>query len=255
MSIPVVLMGQQSGPIRILTPIDSSHYALYGVGSLNSESLNNQVNGSGKLAGYANLYKHQDLSSYSISLAVNRNASNNDSTLATTLLFPEVGKASFIGTFHALWSIDRKSTRHTQFFGPFVQSSIKSIKGERTVEHSNHDTTTNFNVLDWQFGVQYIKDLGSRTSNPAFFSASLFFNLYDIPDEDNEDYRFIFNQKTMPSSFKALGIKLSLEIKSIQLFGDFRHVFGNAEKVPSRDLRGFNMNVGVIFNAGFVEVN
>lgn len=245
------LYSQQSSSLSTLLPISKVDFGLYGIGSLNSEAFNN-VNSSGKLSGFVSLYKKQDKNSLSLLMAVNRNANNNDSTIASTLLFPEVGKASFIGTLNWLWTINKGEDKN-QFLGAFFQGSFKDIKGKRLIDSLNRDTSATFTILDWQLGLRYIKSVYHSDDDHVFFSASTFINFYNIPDEDNSDYRYIFNESKMPSSFFSVGAKLTLEVNRMQLFGDFRQTLGPESFLPNRELRGFNFNVGVIFNADFVE--
>lgn len=240
---------QQGGSVVSILPGSGKHYGLYGIGNLNTESFNN-VNGSGKLAGYV-VFGQNKFYSTSAYIAVNRNATNNDSTLASTLLFPDVGKSSFIGTFNYI----RKINHTNHFLGGFCEGAFKFIKGERTIKTTGRDTSLLFSILDWRFGVRYIKHLTPPAAGavPATFGASIFLNYYNIPDEDNGDYRFIFDNNAMPSDFWGFGAKITMEVNKVALFADFRHVFGSEIKMPNRDLRGFNLNVGVVFNGDLFE--
>ena len=42
--------------------------------------------------------------------------------------------------------------------------------------------------------------------------------------------------------------KVSFEVNGLQIFGDFRHVFGSEEELPVPDLKGFSYNIGFSFN-------
>jgi len=187
--LSVAAGAQQSGSLAGILPGSGKHFGLNGIGSLNTESFNN-VNGSGKLSGYMQLlHNHNENYSLTTHLSFNRNATNNDSTLASTLLFPDIGKSSFIGT---VYYITRKnSSRH--YLGFFGQGSFKTIKGQRKIKPSDGDTTLTFAILDWQLGIRYFNEVYTMSPDKVIFSASAFFNYYNIPDEDNGDYRYIFN--------------------------------------------------------------
>lgn len=248
-AISLIVNAQQSGSLAGLLPGSGKHFGLDGIGSLNTESFNN-VNGSGKLSGYMQLL-HKNNHRYSLTthLSFNRNATNNDSTLASTLLFPDIGKSSFIGTLNYIF----RQPNSNHYIGFFGQGSFKTIKGHRKIKQSERDTALTFAILDWQLGIRYFNTVYSVSPDKVIFSASAFLNFYNIPDEDNGDYRYIYDNEKMPSSFPALGVKICLEINRLQLFADFRQIYGSDKKVPDRDLRGFNLNIGVIFNADFYE--
>lgn len=199
--LSVAAHAQQSGSLAGLLPGSGKHFGLDGIGSLNTESFNN-VNGSGKLSGYMQLL-HKNNSNHSLTthLSFNRNATNNDSTLASTLLFPDIGKSSFIGTVNY---ITRKNNS-PHFIGLFGQGSFKTIKGQRKIKPSDGDTTLTFAILDWQLGIRYFNEVYTAGTDRVIFSASAFFNYYNIPDEDNGDYRYIFNNTKMPLPFLHSG--------------------------------------------------
>ena len=253
--IPVFgVKAQQGASLQFISPGSEKNIALYGIGNLNTEALTN-INAAGKFSGALRLDNKSDTRKWTFFLSVNRNASNGDSTLATTLLFPEVGKAAFIGTLNSMWKLYPNRAGQTAYIGGFCQGTFKSINGKRNIKTTGRDTTALFTMLDWEIGIRYLRNVFDdiSTNTHCLFSASLFLNYYNIPDEDNDDYRLIFNEPRMPSDFLGLGVRLAVEINRAQVFGDFRHVFGSSEKIPNRDLRGVNLNVGVIFNADIIE--
>src|SRR5687767_7672150 len=79
--------------------------ALYGIGNLNTETLN-KVNSSGKIAvSIIPFFNNTNNRYWEIYLSFNKNASNNDSILASTLLFPEVGNHSFLATVRRVYPV------------------------------------------------------------------------------------------------------------------------------------------------------
>ena len=75
-------------------------FGLYGIGNTNTETFNN-INSSGKLSGYIRPFKGKvkGVATFvDINFAFNVNASNTDSLVANTILFPDVGNNSFSGS-------------------------------------------------------------------------------------------------------------------------------------------------------------
>jgi hypothetical protein len=240
--LPCFLEAQQGASLQFISPSNTDRVALYGIGNINTEALAN-VNASGKFSGAFRLNNNSAIRKWTLFVSANRNASNGDSTLGTTLLFPEIGKASFIGTLNYMWKVNPADT--STFLGTFFQGSFKTINGKRSLKNSDIDTTAVFTMLDWQLGFRYLKVVAPNTR----LSASAFLNYYNVPNEDNADYRLIFNDNNMPSEFWAIGVKIAAEINRLQFFADFRQTLGKETRMPSRDLRGFNLNIGFIFNA------
>jgi hypothetical protein len=227
---------------------------LYGIGSLNSETLS-KINSSGKIA--VSIVPHYNESKrrfFEVYLSFNKNATNSDSILASTVLFPEVGNHSFLATIRRVYAIKGRGNRledEGHYLAPFFEFSQKNIKVDTS---SNQGKNTNgfFSTLIYTFGYSYIFN---RTieKTPIGFSVSPYVSAINIPDEDNEDYRKIFNSQTLPSTLYSFGIKTVFQIKGFQIFADMRHLWGSSSKVP-RDLRGFNSNIGVTFNADIFEL-
>lgn len=222
-----------------------STWGLYGIGNVNTESFNN-LNSSGKLSGFIRPFR-SDYSYGTINFSFNVNASNNDSLLANTFLFPDVGQSSiFLNTeYSVVWhTITGYHLLHS-----FAELSSKTIKGR--IE----DSVRYFNTLNWALGIRYqylFKDGDDNVS----FSCSPFLSIVNVPDEDNEDYRYLFTKdsnSSLKSAIKSIGFKFAFQYNQFQFFADLRHVLGNESQIPVRALRGFNSNVGVIFNAQIFE--
>jgi hypothetical protein len=227
---------------------------LYGIGSLNSETLS-KINSSGKIA--VSIVPHYNESKrrfFEVYLSFNKNATNSDSILASTVLFPEVGNHSFLATIRRVYAIKGRGNRledEGHYLAPFFEFSQKNIKVD-TSSNQGKNTSGFFSTLIYTFGYSYIFN---RTieKTPIGFSVSPYVSAINIPDEDNEDYRKIFNSQTLPSTLYSFGIKTVFQIKGFQIFADMRHLWGSSSKVP-RDLRGFNSNIGVTFNADIFEL-
>lgn len=227
---------------------------LYGIGNLNSETLN-KLNSSGKIA--VSIVPHFNIEKqrfFELYLSFNKNASNNDSILASTVLFPEVGNHSFLATVRRVYALKGKNNRlknEGHYLAPFFEFSQKNIKVDTSTKQGKN-TSGFFSVLSYTFGYSYIFN---RTIDKTSlgFSISPYLCAVNIPDEDNDDYRKIFNSPSLPSTLYSFGIKTVFQIKGFQIFADMKHTWGSDKKLP-RDLRGFNSNVGVVFNADIFEL-
>jgi hypothetical protein len=113
---------------------------LYGIGNLNAEALSS-VNSSGKLQVSVAFMQtdSKDLTAY---LSFNKNATNKDTLLPSTVLFPEIGNHSFLGTLEykkrigSETSIVDPETSQTVYkshwLGLFGEFSHKKLKLNRT---------------------------------------------------------------------------------------------------------------------------
>ncbi len=222
---------------------------LYGIGNLNTETLN-KINSSGKIALSIIPYFNPANNKYwEVYFSFNKNATNSDSILASTILFPEVGNHSFLATIRRVYPI-KSSSEH--FLSPFFEFSEKNIKVD-TATSQGKNTSGYFSTLTYTFGGSYI--FNTSINKTSFgFSISPYISVMNVPDEDNDDYRKIFKSPELPSTLVSLGIKTVFQIKGFQIFADLRHLLGSETKVPVRELRGFNSNIGITFNADIFEL-
>ena len=222
-------------------------FGLYGIGNTNTEAFNN-VNSSGKLSGYIRPFKSflgkmRIPAFIDVNFAFNVNASNTDSLLASTFLFPDVGKNSFSGTVVFNLALGKKPDFY--LISPFFEFANKSIKGR------NADSTRNFYTINSTVGVsfQYMLIQGKDI---VAFSMSPYLASVHVPDPGRKDYKYLFtgNEETiMKTAVNSWGVKIVFQYNSFQIFADFRTVRGSAIDVPVETLRGFHPNIGIIFNA------
>jgi len=239
---------------------------IYGIGNLNSESFDN-LNAGGKVTAYIKPQQGKK-TSLTFYLSFNKNASNNDSLLASTLIFPEVGNNAFLGTIDFLRKYDMPtefigngqiSKRHA--WGPFFEFSHKNIKTD-TVNNNKESQTLYFSTLHYTFGLRYLFTFSNKylqnnkeVNDYGGLSLSTFLSFMNIPDEDSTDYKKVLKNnfkdytENVKDHFWSFGVKIVFQMKEFQVFADLRQVLGKPENVPIRDLRGFNSNIGIVFNA------
>jgi hypothetical protein len=224
------------------------HFSFYGIGNLSNETLQ-KINGGGKLAlsfntnGATNRFFP---STYYLSF--NKNASNSDSVLVSTLVFPETGNHTFLASaFWTLCDAEKNNLRtNAQFFFEFA---TKKIGVKDTAKFGQEEKA--FQTLHYTAGLRYTYGITKRRDEKDYNAAlgfSLFASNTNIPDEDNPALESIINGKAEKNSFWSAGIKIGIEINGFQIFADLRHVFGDEQKLPIKDLKGFNSNIGVAFN-------
>lgn len=215
---------------------------LIGIGNLNTETFK-ELNSAGKLSGYIRPLRNQK-NFITINFGFNVNATNSDTLLPLTFLFPDVGRSSFnIGVDYSFAANSTSNEAH--LLSPFIEFYTKNMKAIKKDEEKSFATLTYVAGGRYQY---YLKD----GEDEFTFTSSVFLSVLNVPDEDNEDYRFLFTGDTnskLSSVIPSVGCKFSLQVNRFQIFADIRHVLGSEEKVPVRSLRGFNSNIGVIFNA------
>jgi hypothetical protein len=253
----VMCFAQQNLSFTALTPILSKdksksvpthHFSFFGVGNLSDETLE-KINGGGKLGLAFNTNgATKAILPSTYFLSFNKNASNTDSILASTLVFPETGNHSFLATTFWKLSDDTKDDlrTNTQLFFEFT---TKKIAVRDTLKFGEDEKA--FQTLHYTAGLRYTYGI-SKKRDEKDYNASIGFNLFisntNIPDEDNEALEGIINGKAKKNSFWSAGVKIGVEVNGFQIFADLRHVFSNEKKLPIKDLKGFHSNIGVAFN-------
>jgi hypothetical protein len=241
-------------PAKGILPKDSisivktvaEQFAIYGIGNVSDEALKN-LNAGGKIAVSFTAPKKGWAAPLNYFASFNKNASNTDSLLSTVLVFPEVGSHSF--SFTSFWM---EPGSQNGFFLEFVTKKIK-----------NEVDTTNFKSVEYVFNTLHYTAGYSRGFNKVSVInnkeyslgcyISGFLSYVNIPDEDHESFEKIARLSARNNSFLAAGAKVAFEINGFQFFADIRNVFGSKEKLPLKDLKGFNSNIGVSFNTEVVK--
>lgn len=221
-----------------------SNWGLYGIGNLNTEAFNN-LNAGGKISGFKRLYR-QERCFTTIYFSMNRNAANNnDSLLAGTFLFPDIGSSAIALTLEHNHRFNfANGSNH--IFGALLEFSNKSIR------LNPNDTVRHFSTLNYSAGVRYMNS--TKTDDfYVVFGVTPYLAMTNVPDEDNGDYRYLFKSSALPSAVWSVGTRFLIQINNFQAFADLRHVLGSESKLPIRELRGFTSNIGFVFNAEVFE--
>lgn len=224
-------------------------FGVYGAGNLNKEQLE-KFNASGKFSCYISpmITPKSNLTLY---LSFNMNATNNDSLLPSTLLFPEIGSNSFLGTAEYSYLFNSKKANQEHFIVPFLEFSTKNIKASQDTAIGK-SAVYHFSTLNYTLGCKYVfhyRKTVEEATNDVYFSMAGYLSYLNIPNQDTADYRILLKSKTMNDNLWAAGIKVGVQYNNFSIFADFRHVLGSEKRIPVRELRGFNSNIGVIFNA------
>lgn len=226
-------------------------FGVFGVGNLNKEQLE-KFNASGKFSCYIRpLIK--DNSNLTFYLSFNKNATNNDSLLASTLIFPEIGNNSFLGTVEYSFLANGKNPKPNQehFIVPFFEFSNKNIMASLDTANAKSQAY-HFSTLNYTVGLKYLFHYSKtieKEDNNVYFSLSGYASYLNIPNQDTADYRILLKSKTISDNLWSIGLKAGVQYNNFSIFADFRHVLGTDKRIPVRELRGFNSNIGVVFNA------
>lgn len=227
---------------------DEPNFRIFGVGNISDETLKS-INAGGKavLAYYPNPTAIKWQGNYYISY--NKNATNTDSALSTTLVFPESGNHSFL--MHGFWkTLKKRPDESHSYYGPFAEFAFKKITNKKDTTDPKFQEFS-FNTLHftagykWGYSKEKIIDHKKQNMGVEF---SVFASVVNIPDEDHANFERIINRTATVNSFGMAGFKVSFDVNSFQIFSDIRHVFGSSTDLPIKDLKGFNYNIGVSFN-------
>jgi hypothetical protein len=255
------------------TPAKPVRFAIIGIGDVSSQTLSN-INAAGKLSFYAKPYstyflkkdkgsdgktikengvakKHKTNKELltSVFVSLNVNASNKDTLVEGTILFPDLGNSSVLLTpeigILAHNPDPNENDGWSYYYGLLSEFTNKKIAA--TKKRSGGDTSVYFNVNSITVGVKggvfYQPDNNTVLSVMGVF----YFNYVHIPDKDSTDFRYILRQPKLSTSFNSIGCKITFGINDFQIYADVRHTFYNPDEVISdRGLASFNANVGVI---------
>lgn len=269
------VFAQQNFINKFVTPENSDQYGLtlkddtrvgiVGIGSLNTEELT-KTNSSGKLAAFF-IPARWDISPKNtkakwylvptLYTSYNINATNNDSLLSSTVLFPELGNSSFLGTVELAFSHiskkDLNSVHSISVLGEFANKSVRV---------NNKDTNVFFNVLNYTVGLKFMStryvSYGKDTV-PMSLAITPYLHWANVPNEDNGDYRYLLDgpdvagQPVLPSTLSGWGVKVAFSLKDFQFFADFRNVTDTKDRILNRSLKGYTSNLGVIVSASILE--
>ncbi|HTK17886.1 MAG TPA: hypothetical protein VL442_00150 [Mucilaginibacter sp.] len=226
-------------------------FGLYGIGNTNTETFNN-INSSGKLSGYIRPFKSNSglfkkPGYVDVNFAFNVNASNTDSLLSSTFLFPDVGSNSFSGNV----SYNLALGKFPDFYliSPFFEFSNKSIKGRKA------DSTKSFYTINSSLGVNF-QYLFMNGPDKVSFGISPYLATVNVPEPGVKNYKYLFtgsDSTKMKTTVKSWGVKVVFQYNYFQVFADFRTVNGSDVDFPFDGLRGFHPNIGIIFNAEIFE--
>jgi hypothetical protein len=229
---------------------DSNHFKLFGVGNLNDETLKN-LNAGGKLAIGFTPNPNSDKMHANYFASFNKNATNTDSAISTMLVFPEAGNhTAFLSV---LWQQEKILDQERDLVyqhGPFLEFAFKKITNKKDTTDPKFQELA-INTLHYtggyRLGYSKIKSIEGKLYQIGGY-LSVFASYVNIPDEDHRNFETITKLKATSNSFFMLGAKVSFELNGFQIFADIRHVFGDEKKLPIKDLKGFNSNIGVAFN-------
>jgi hypothetical protein len=219
-------------------------YQITGIGNLNEASLQN-VNASGAISGTIRPFIRKDWM-VQADFTFNINASNSDSLLATTLLFPETGSNNFYGRLavnHMFMHLDT-ATHNFDWVTLYYEFSNKFIR-------ETADSTINFSAHSHTVGVSFTY-LYADSQNKLGLTVGPYLSWIGIPSNAQDSYQKVFHQDidsvaVPPLHMNCWGIKVVLYINDFSIFADFRNVY--SKDVTTASLKGEHLSLGLGFNA------
>lgn len=249
-----ILSNNYYGKALIGAPAAASHpnFKIFGVGNISDETLKS-INAGGKavFAFFPNPLQTKWQGNYFVSY--NKNATNTDSALSSTLIFPESGNHSFL--VHGFWKTNNNPAKPHNYRGLFAEFAFKKITNKKDTTDPKFQEFS-FNTLHYTIGYKWgfsrEQIINGKRKNMGI-ELSIFGSAVNIPDEDHSNFEKIINRTSTTNAFVMAGFKISFDVNSFQIFSDIRHVFGSSVKLPISDLKGFNYNIGVSFNTEVFE--
>ena len=150
--------------------------------------------------------------------------------MASTLIFPEVGNNSFLGTAEYAYRFkqdpgERSFKEH--YIVPFVEFSNKSIKASQDTGNAKQ-VLYHFSTLNYTLGCKYVfrynKTVDS-VNHDIYFSMAGYVSYLNIPNQDTADYRILLKSKTISDNLWAVGLKVGVQYNNFLIFADFRMRF------------------------------
>ncbi|MBS0027701.1 hypothetical protein ACTJJ0_03465 [Chitinophaga sp. 22321] len=233
----------QSGKFSIK---ELARFGIYGIGNTSTSTLSN-LNASGKFSGYFRPFRSERQFA-EILMAFNINATNTDSLLNSTFLFPDVGVNS--SYLRGSYNFKFNGSSDMEFFllSPFAEFSFKNIRGRLA------DSTKNFYTLNYTLGgsVQWLlrdDDINITISLTPYYSRVV------VPSSSEKDYKYLIKQErndNVATKVNCLGVKFAAQINYFQIFTDLRWAVKEKKELPN-DMAGFHPNIGITFNAQIFE--
>jgi hypothetical protein len=239
---------------QLLTPKvekDDKFVTFYGLTALNSagNDIASSLSATGRLAVEFVVATNQ---SFKINLAanlVNTNPSKGvkkDSIDFNSLMFPETGNFGFLfNPAYRLrsWVDNADKNLHSLFLeASFAYRKVR-------LDSFNAD----FKILSYNIGCKYQWDYLIKDDNHFLFTGMLYWNLFNVPDEDVNKFNLILNDPVFKevnknAEIQSVGFKVTTQYKNFIFFADLR------KNIATDNLDDDNPFKGTKFNIGFATV-
>lgn len=229
--------------------VSQETWGITGIGNLADASQKN-LNGSGAIQGFLRPLQ-LPRSQLQVDLSFIKNASNTDTLLGTTLLFPETGSNTFYG--RVIWSwefIKRERNKYNGYLNhhllqPYFETYSKTIKQSK-------DSLSQFNTFSYNLGVNYSFIYKESDRKTIGFSIGPYISWTRIPENSEENYyksyaANIDSTHTPTTKYNSWGVIAQLQVNDFSFYADFRDPTNHS--TISKSLRGLQILIGVRFNA------
>lgn len=233
--------------------IDENIYraGIYGIGSLSTQELQN-ANSAARLNFFIKPYV-TGLFNFSF----NKSATIVDTAIEQSILFPETGNSAVLARWEIVnfwpkrWEISGDNSFHsiTPYFDFALQNSKNTL----------NDTIRSFSTLNYSAGFKYTWRLVSepivsdKEKSEISFSASVFYDFINVPNEDISDFRAILQNETISDHLSYFGMRFDIYFDQFNIFFTMRSGSTDYKVISSKGLQGFNSMIGTSINASLLK--
>lgn len=223
-----------------------SRITFYGLASLNGVELGESINSTGRLSTvmYADKARRFSMAmSANLLMADITTSVAADSVDFNSLMFPESGKFGFIFTpayMHRFNNIEKENAQHQ--LGGYGEFAFRNV--------SIDSPSIGFSVMNWNFGARWTFIYRPDTSNVFSISLNPYFNLFNIPNEDVNDFtQFVndelFTESNTNGNIKSIGGKATFQWNTLLVFADFRYNLNTKNFNDDNPFKGSVFNIGI----------
>ncbi len=219
-------------------------FSINGKGSFNQATID-EINGSGKIdVDFLISTKHKEnTNKYNLfwaNIGLNKNATNGDSNIISSIVFPDLGKNSIASSLN--YSRVYTNSNFATMLGASIDFNLKTFKKYDSAR-SNATQFDNLNfTLNAPIHIMYTSKLF-----PIALGVIPNISWHNIVNEDAPNLQKIVGDSVYGKGFHSLGVKLEVTLNNaFCIYGDMRSMYFKESATTNSD---FVYNVGIAFRA------
>lgn len=185
---------------------------------------------------------------------------SKDSLDLISLMFPEASSTGYLMSISYDFFKEDKSKMKRHNLSPYAEFAFKQSKVESPIIDSAGvevgKTILDFSSLNYNIGLQYsfTYEPKDKPENTVNLTLQAYINFFNIPNEDEDKFYELVNDKLDNSNITSLGIKSTLSYKDFTVFGDFRNNFSTKNLRNDNVFKGFVFNIGTMINTRLLKL-